>query len=156
MRGHDEVIELLNDVLTGELTAINQYFLHAKMCDNWGYKRLADHVRDESIDEMKHAETLTDRILYLEGIPNLQRLSPLRIGETVPEQLGNDLAVEMAALQRLNEGIALCSRLGDNGTRELLEDILVEEENHVDWLETQLEAIRQIGLENYLAQQLYD
>ena len=156
MRGHDEVIELLNDVLTGELTAINQYFLHAKMCENWGYKRLAAHVRDESIDEMKHAETLTERILYLEGIPNLQRLSPLRIGETVPEQLGNDLAVEMAALQRLNDGIALCSRLADNGTRELLEDILVEEENHVYWLETQLETIRQIGLENYLAQQLYD
>jgi bacterioferritin len=156
MRGHDEVIELLNEVLTGELTAINQYFLHAKMCENWGYKRLASHVRDESIDEMKHAETLTDRILYLEGIPNLQRLSPLRIGETVSEQLGNDLAVEMAALQRLNEGIALCSRLGDNGTRELLEDILVEEENHVDWLETQLETIRQIGVEHYLAQQLHD
>ena len=156
MRGHDEVIELLNDVLTGELTAINQYFLHAKMCENWGYRRLASHVRDESIDEMKHAETLTDRILYLEGIPNLQRLSPLRIGETVHEQLGNDLAVEMAALQRLNDGIALCARLGDNGTRELLEDILVEEENHVDWLETQLETIRQIGVEHYLAQQLHD
>ena len=156
MRGHDEVIELLNDVLTGELTAINQYFLHAKMCENWGYKRLAAHVRDESIDEMKHAETLTDRLLYLEGIPNLQRLSPLRIGETVPEQLGNDLAVEMAALQRLNDGIALCARLGDNGTRELLEDILVEEEHHVDWLETQLETIRQVGAENYLAQQLHD
>ena len=156
MRGHDEVIELLNEVLTGELTAINQYFLHAKMCDNWGYKRLAAHVRDESIDEMKHAESLTERLLYLEGIPNLQRLSPLRIGENVPEQLGNDLAVEMAALQRLNEGIALCTRLGDNGTRELLEDILVEEENHVDWLETQLETIRQIGVELYLAQQLQD
>jgi bacterioferritin len=156
MRGHDEVIELLNEVLTGELTAINQYFLHAKMCDNWGYKRLAAHVRDESIDEMKHAESLTERLLYLEGVPNLQRLSPLRIGETVPEQLGNDLAVEMAALQRLNDGIALCARLGDNGTRELLEDILVEEENHVDWLETQLETIRQIGIEHYLAQQLND
>jgi bacterioferritin len=156
MRGHDEVIELLNDVLTGELTAINQYFLHAKMCDNWGYKRLAAHVRDESIDEMKHAESLTERLLYLEGIPNLQRLSPLRIGENVPEQLGNDHAVEMAALQRLNDGIALCARLGDNGTRELLEDILVEEEHHVDWLETQLETIRQIGIEHYLAQQLND
>jgi bacterioferritin len=156
MRGHDEVIELLNDVLTGELTAINQYFLHAKMCDNWGYKRLAAHIRDESIDEMKHAESLTERLLYLDGVPNLQRLSPLRIGETVPEQLGNDLAVEMAALQRLNDGIALCTRLGDNGTRELLEDILVEEENHVDWLETQLETIRQIGVEHYLAQQLKD
>ncbi len=155
MRGDDEVIELLNEVLTAELTAINQYFLHAKMCDNWGYRRLAHTIRDESIDEMKHAETLTERVLYLEGIPNLQRLSPLRIGETVPEQLGNDLAVEMSALQRLNDGIALCVRLGDNGTRELLEDILVEEEHHVDWLETQLETIRQIGLEHYLAQQLH-
>jgi bacterioferritin len=156
VRGHDEIIELLNDVLTGELTAINQYFLHAKMCDNWGYQRLASHIRDESIDEMKHAETLTERILYLEGVPNLQRLSPLRIGETVAEQLGNDLAVEMAALQRLNDGIALCGRLGDNGTRELLEDILVDEEEHVDWIETQLETIRQIGIEHYLAQQLHD
>ena len=155
MRGHDQIIELLNEVLTGELTAINQYFLHAKMCDNWGYQRLGGHIRDESIDEMKHAEVLTDRILYLEGVPNLQRLSPLRIGETVTEQFGNDLAVEMAALQRLNEGIALCTRLGDNGTRELLEDILVDEEKHVDWLETQLATIGQIGIENYLAQQLH-
>jgi len=156
MKGHDEIIELLNDVLTGELTAINQYFLHAKMCDNWGYKRLGSHIRDESIDEMKHAEVLVDRVLYLEGIPNMQRLSPMRIGETVVEQFGNDLAVEMAALERLNSGAALCARLGDNGTRELLEDILVDEERHVDWLETQLETIRQIGVENYLAQQLGD
>ena len=156
MKGHDEIIELLNDVLTGELTAINQYFLHAKMCDNWGYKRLGSHIRDESIDEMKHAEVLVDRVLYLEGIPNMQRLSPMRIGETVVEQFGNDLAVEMAALERLNNGVALCARLGDNGTRELLEDILVDEEGHVDWLETQLETIRQIGVENYLAQQLGD
>ncbi len=156
MKGHDEIIELLNDVLTGELTAINQYFLHAKMCDNWGYKRLGSHIRDESIDEMKHAEVLVDRVLYLEGIPNMQRLSPMRIGETVVEQFGNDLAVEMAALERLNNGVALCARLGDNGTRELLENILVDEEGHVDWLETQLETIRQIGVENYLAQQLGD
>jgi len=156
MQGHPEIIELLNDVLTGELTAINEYFLHAKMSDNWGYKRLGSHIRDESIDEMKHAEKLVDRLLYMEGVPNLQRLSPLRIGETVPEQFGNDLAVEMAALERLNNGIALCTRLGDNGTRELLEDILVDEEEHVDWLETQLETIRQIGLENYLAEQLHD
>lgn len=154
MQGHPEVIEVLNDVLTGELTAINQYFLHAKMCDNWGYKRLGAHVRDESIDEMKHAETLVDRILYLDGVPNLQRLSPLRIGETVPEQFANDLAVEMAALARLNEGIALCVKHGDNGTRDLLESILTDEEQHVDWLETQLNTIRQIGLEHYLAQQL--
>ena len=156
MKGHDEIIELLNDVLTGELTAINQYFLHAKMCDNWGYKRLGSHIRDESIDEMKHAEVLVDRVLYLEGIPNMQRLSPMRIGETVVEQFGNDLEVEMAALERLNNGVALCARLGDNGTRELLENILVDEEGHVDWLETQLETIRQIGVENYLAQQLGD
>ncbi len=156
MKGHDEIIELLNDVLTGELTAINQYFLHAKMCDNWGYKRLGSHIRDESIDEMKHAEVLVDRVLYLEGIPNMQRLSPMRIGETVVEQFGNDLAVEMAALERLNNGVALCARLGDNGTRELLKNILVDEEGHVDWLETQLETIRQIGVENYLAQQLGD
>ena len=156
MKGHDEIIELLNDVLTGELTAINQYFLHAKMCDNWGYKRLGSHIRDESIDEMKHAEVLVDRVLYLEGIPNMQRLSPMRIGETVVEQFGNDLAVEMATLERLNNGVALCARLGDNGTRELLENILVDEEGHVDWLETQLETIRQIGVENYLAQQLGD
>jgi len=156
MKGHDEIIELLNDVLTGELTAINQYFLHAKMCDNWGYKRLGSHIRDESIDEMKHAEVLVDRVLYLEGIPNMQRLSPMRIGETVVEQFGNDLAVEMATLERLNNGVALCARLGDNGTRELLKNILVDEEGHVDWLETQLETIRQIGVENYLAQQLGD
>lgn len=155
MKGHDEIIELLNDVLTGELTAINQYFLHAKMCENWGYERLAHTIRDESIDEMKHAEALVDRVLYLEGVPNLQRLSPLKIGETVPEQFTNDLAVEMAALKRLNDGIELCVTRGDNGTRELLADILTDEEEHIDWLETQLESIAQIGLENYLAQQLH-
>ena len=155
MKGHDDIIELLNEVLTGELTAINQYFLHAKMCENWGYGRLAHTIRDESIDEMKHAEALVDRVLYLEGVPNLQRLSALKIGETVPEQFANDLAVEVAALKRLNDGIALCVTRGDNGTRELLADILTDEEHHVDWLETQLESIAQIGLENYLAQQLH-
>jgi bacterioferritin len=155
MKGDDAIIELLNDVLTGELTAINQYFLHAKMCDNWGYKRLAEVVRHESIDEMKHAETLVERVLYLEGIPNLQRLSALHVGETVPEQLTNDLALEREALQRLNDGIALAVSKGDNGTRELLADILTDEEHHVDWLETQLSAIETIGLENYLAQQLH-
>jgi bacterioferritin len=154
VRGHDEIIQLLNEVLTGELTAINQYFLHAKMCDNWGYQRLAHKVRDESIDEMKHAEDLVERVLYLEGIPNLQRLSPLRVGETVPEQFANDLDLERAALARLNDGIALCVSKGDNGTRELLAAILVDEEEHVDWLETQLQAIDQLGLANYLSQQL--
>lgn len=155
MKGDAKVIELLNDVLTAELTAINQYFLHAKMCENWGYSRLAAHVRDESIDEMKHADRVIDRILYFDGVPNLQRLSALKIGETVAEQFENDLAVEYAAVARLNAAIAHCVAVGDNGTRELLADILVEEEHHVDWLETQLETVRQIGTENYLSQQLY-
>ena len=156
MRGNESILELLNDVLTAELTAVNQYFLHGKMAENWGYHRLAEHGRHESIDEMKHAEKVTDRILFLEGMPNFQRLSPLRIGETVQEQLESDLQLEYTAIERLNAGIAKAVEVGDNGTRELLADILVGEEEHADWLETQLEAIRQIGLENYLAQQLYD
>jgi bacterioferritin len=155
MRGNQEIIELLNEVLTAELTAVNQYFLHAKMMDNWGYRRLAHHTRDESIDEMRHAEQLTERILYLEGVPNLQRLSPLRIGETVPEQFRADLDLEYAAVERLNRGIALARDAGDNGTRDLLERILVSEEEHIDWLETQLDTITQIGTEHYLAQQLH-
>ena len=153
MRGNQEIIELLNEVLTAELTAVNQYFLHAKMMDNWGYRRLAHHTRDESIDEMRHAEQLTERILYLEGVPNLQRLSPLRIGETVPEQFRADLDLEYAAVERLNRGIALARDAGDNGTRDLLERILVSEEEHIDWLETQLDTITQIGTEHCLAQQ---
>ncbi len=156
MRGDDEIIELLNEVLTAELTAINQYFVHAKMCHNWGYERLADHIRDESIDEMKHAEQLIDRILYFEGTPNLQRLFPLRVGETVAEQFESDLQVEYEAVDRLNRGIAMCVEKGDNGTRELLAEILTAEEEHIDWLETQQETIRQIGYERYLAQQLHD
>jgi bacterioferritin len=155
MRGNQEIIELLNEVLTAELTAVNQYFLHAKMMDNWGYRRLAHHTRDESIDEMRHADQLTERILYLEGVPNLQRLSPLRIGETVPEQLRADLDLEYAAVERLNRGIALARDAGDNGSRDLLERILVSEEEHIDWLETQLDTITQIGTEHYLAQQLH-
>jgi len=154
MRGDPETIELLNEVLTAELTAINQYFIHAKMCANWGYDKLAEHVRDESIDEMKHAERLIDRILYFDGVPNLQRLFPLVVGETVEEQFAADLSVEYAAVERLNRGIAATVAKGDNGTRELLAEILVAEEEHIDWLETQQETIRQIGLENYLAQQL--
>ena len=156
MRGHDEIIELLNEVLTAELTAVNQYFLHAKMMQNWGYDRLADHTKHESIDEMKHAEQVTDRLLFFDGVPNYQRYFPLRIGETVPEQFEADLQLEMEAVERLNRGIAKAVELGDNGTRDLLERILVSEEEHIDWLETQLETIRQIGVENYLAQQLHD
>ncbi|MBA3288717.1 MAG: bacterioferritin [Acidimicrobiia bacterium] len=154
MQGHDDVTELLNEVLTAELTAINQYFVHAKMCRNWGYQRLADHVRAESIDEMRHAELLMDRILYFGGIPNVQRLFPLHVGETVAEQFESDLQIEYDAVERLNRGVALCVERGDNGTRELLADLLVAEEDHIDWLETQQEAIRQIGIEQYLAQQL--
>ncbi len=156
MRGDDEIIEFLNEVLTAELTAINQYFIHAKMCDNWGYHRLAAHGRDESIDEMKHAERLIERILYFDGVPNLQRLFPVVVGETVPEQFEVDVALEYGAVERLNRGIALAVDKGDNGTRELLAEILVSEEDHIDWLETQQEAIRQIGVEQYLSQQLYD
>jgi bacterioferritin len=156
MQGDAEIIELLNEVLTAELTAINQYFVHAKMCEHWGYERLAEHGRHESIDEMKHADRVIDRILYFEGVPNMQRLFPVRVGETVPEQFEFDKQLEYEAVQRLNRGIAMCVAKGDNGTRELLADILVAEEEHIDWIETQQEAIRQIGLERYLAQQLHD
>lgn len=155
MQGDPQILTLLNEVLTAELTAVNQYFLHAKLCDNWGYTRLAEHVRHESIDEMRHAEELTDRILYLDGMPNFQRLFPLRIGETVPEQFESDLELERVAIKRLNDGIAAAVAIGDNGTRELLARILVAEEEHADWLETQLVTIEQIGLANYLAQQLH-
>ena len=154
MRGNPEIIELLNEVLTGELTAINQYFVHAKMCDNWGYKRLAEHIRAESIDEMRHAEALVERVLYFDGFPNLQRLNPLRVGESVEEQFRNDLDLEYVAVERLNNGIAAAVAAGDNGTRHLLEEILVSEEEHIDWLETQLTAIEQVGLQQYLAEQL--
>ncbi len=154
MQGNAEILELLNEVLTGELTAINQYFVHAKMQENWGYAHLAEHTHEESIEEMKHADKLIERILFLDGTPNLQRLSPLRVGETVPEQLRLDLQLESEALPRLNAGIAAAVAAGDNGTRELLEDILVNEEEHVDWLETQLELIQQVGEAHYLAQQI--
>jgi bacterioferritin len=154
MRGNPSVIELFNDVLTAELTAINQYFIHAKMCQNWGFDRLAEHIRHESIDEMKHADTLIDRILFLEGTPNMQRLYPVIVGETVKEQFERDLALEYTAIERLNKGIATCVEVGDNASRALLESILVSEEEHADWLEAQLELMRQLGEQNYLAQQV--
>lgn len=154
MKGNPDVINLLNTVLTGELTAVNQYFLHAKMCENWGYHRLAEHVRKESIDEMKHADKLIERILFLEGVPNVQRLGKINIGQKVAEQLKLDLAVEMEAIPRLNDGIKLCRDLGDNGTEDLLTHILTSEEAHVDWLEGQLSQIAQMGEANYLAQQV--
>ncbi len=155
MRADDDIIEVLNEVLTAELTAINQYFIHAKMCDNWGYARLGSKILEESIDEMRHAEKIVDRILYFDGMPNMQRLFPLKVGETVAEQFRNDLDVEIAAIERLNRGVALAVERTDNGSRELLAGILVDEEQHADWLETQLAAIAQLGEANYLAQQLH-
>lgn len=154
MKGEAAVIDLLNSVLTSELTAINQYFVHAKMCKNWGYHRLAEHIRHESIDEMKHADRLIDRVIYLEGVPNVQRLEKINIGETVTEQLSLDLALEYAALKRLNNGMKLCRDLNDHGSEALLREILVSEEDHVDWLEAQLELVKQLGVENYLSQQV--
>jgi len=154
MKGDPKVIDLLNEILTGELTAINQYFLHAKMCQNWHYERLYEHIRKESIDEMKHADMLIERILYLEGLPNLQRLGKLNIGQTVLEMLKNDLAVEAVAIPLLNRAIETCRQVGDNGSEALLIDILRSEEHHVDWLEGQLEQVKQIGEANYLAQQI--
>ncbi len=154
MKGHDQVVTLLNDVLTAELTAINQYFIHARMCENWGYKRLWKKVREESIGEMRHADRLIERILYLEGVPNLQRLGKVNVGQTVPEQLRLDLEVERTAVAALNAGIEVCRSLGDNGTRELLEEILTGEEDHIDWIEEQQELIKQVGEGHYLAQQI--
>jgi bacterioferritin len=156
MKGHDDIIELLNEVLTAELTAINQYFVDAKMLDNWGYERLGKHFRDESIDEMKDADELIERILYLDGLPNLQRLGSVRVGETPAEKMELALSLEREAIERLNGGIPLCVERGDHGSRELLEHILEGEEEHADWLETQLELIRQVGDSNYLSQQIRD
>jgi bacterioferritin len=149
-----QIITILNDVLTGELTAINQYFLHARMCGNWGYAKLAAHMRKESIEEMMHAQEVIDRILYLGGVPNVQRLGKINIGETVREMMDCDLAVENEAIPRLNAGLEKCRELGDNGTRLLLEKILAAEEEHVDWIEAQLELMAQLGEPNYLAQQV--
>ena len=154
MKGNDQVIDILNEVLTGELTAINQYFIHAKMCHNWGYERLHKKVRAESIDEMKHAEALIERVLYLDGVPNIQRLWKVQVGQTVKEQLNADLGVEKKAIELLNRGVELARSLADNGSRELLEKILVSEEEHADWLEAQLTLIEQTGEANYLAQQI--
>jgi len=154
MKGDANVIEALNDVLTAELTAINQYFVHAKMCDNWGYQRLASKKREESIEEMKHADAVIERILFLDGVPNMQRLSPVRVGEEPVEQHQVDLELELEAVGRINEAIALCRDKGDNGTRELLDDILKDEEESVDWLEAQLHLVDEVGRERYLAEQI--
>ena len=154
MKGNDQVLELLNLLLTNELTSINQYFIHAKMCENWGFERLAEVLRAESIDEMKHADVIISRILFLQGIPNLQRLNKLHVGETVKEQLESDLELERAAIEFLNKGIQTTRDCCDNATEDLFTRILVSEEKHTDWIETQLELIRQVGEQNYLAQQI--
>jgi bacterioferritin len=156
MKGDPAIIEVLNEVLTAELTAINQYFIHSKMCENWGYKRLAENKRKESIEEMKDAQVVIERILYLDGMPNMQRLNPVRVGEDAVEQHKNDLAVETEAIARLNRGIALCVAKGDNGTRDLLEHILEGEEESADFLETQLHLIEEVGKAKYLAEQIHE
>ena len=154
MKGNDEVIQVLQDVLCAELTAVNQYFIHARMNENWGYKKLAAYILKESIEEMRHAQDLIDRILYFDGAPNMQKYMKINVGKTVPEQFQSDLKVEYDAVERLNKGVELARERGDNGTRSLLEKMLKDEEEHIDWLEAQIGIVKEIGAENYLAQQM--
>lgn len=154
MKGDPEILKLLQDVLSAELTAINQYFIHARMLRNWRYMKLADHAEQESIGEMKHAQDAMDRILYLDGIPNMQKYMKINVGKTIPEMMKVDLELEYDAVKRLNHGIQLATQKGDNGSRVLFEKILVSEEEHIDWLEAQVQQIKDIGAENYLAQQI--
>lgn len=154
MKGNDQVIKVLNDVLRKELTGINQYFMHAKLCKSWGYAKLFKHIWDESIDEMKHADQVIDRILFLEGSPSISAYDKIMVGPTVKQQLDNDLALEQGALVVLRAGIKTCIEADDDTSKNLLERILSEEENHVDWLEMQMHQIKEVGYENYLAQQI--
>ena len=156
MRGDPTVIEALNEVLSAELTAVNQYFIHSRMCENWGYKRLAKKKYEEAIEEMKHADEVIERILFFDSVPNMQRLSPIRVGEDPVEQHKMDLKLELEAVAQLNKSIALARDKGDNGTRELLESTLKDEEESVDWLEAQLHIVEEIGAESYLAEQIHD
>lgn len=155
MKGNDQVIAFLQEVLKAELTAINQYFLHAEMQNNWGYQKLYAFTRKEAIEEMMHAEKLIERILYFDGAPNMTELFPLRIGQNVKDQITNDLQLEYDAVPRLNKAINAAVAAADNGSRELFEKILVDEEHHVDYLEAQLQIIQDVGVENYLAQQIH-
>ncbi len=154
MKGNTKALEMLQEALKAELTAINQYFVHAEMCENWGYKRLGSLIKKESIDEMKHAEKLIERILFLDGTPNMSEVLKINIGANVPKQLQNDLDVEYGAVERLNRFVKTCAEIGDAGSRELFEHILTDEEEHIDWLEAQLHALGEMGVENYLAEQL--
>lgn len=154
MKGHEKIIALLNDLLADELTAISQYMVHSEMCANWGYKKLHEAAEKRAIEEMKHAEKLIGRILFLEGQPIVSQLNKINIGAAVEAQLKNDLAAEAGAIQAYNDGIRLCLELGDNGSRELIDDNLHDEEEHLDWLEAQLDQINQMGLQNYLLGQL--
>lgn len=150
MKGNPRVIELLNEALKAELTAINQYWLHYRMLENWGVKKLADYERHESIDEMKHADRFTDRILFLDGFPNMQSMNPLRIGESVEEILKADLAAEHEAVEMYRNGVAECEALKDYVSRDLFAEVLRDEEKHVDFIETQFDMIRQMGIQNYI------
>jgi bacterioferritin len=154
VNGSPEIVEFLNEALTAELTAINQYFVHSKLCENWGWKRLAHKYREESFEEMRDAEHLMDRILLLDGMPNMQRLGSVRIGETVREQLDVDRELEVDAIERYRRGVTLALELGDPGTRELLERLVVGEESHLDWIDTQLSMIDDIGIELYTQHQI--
>ena len=154
MKAKEGVIDLLNRILTADLTAINQYFVHAKICDNWGYDRLHNKIRQRSFDEMKDAEELIEHILYLEGVPNMQRLSNVHVGETVPEQFKVDLKTEQDMLKILSDGVAHCVKVGDYTTRHKLEDMVKDTDEHIDWIETQQGLIEQVGLENYLSEQI--
>jgi bacterioferritin len=155
MRGNDKVIEELNKALAAELNAIAQYMVHAEMCHNWGYQRLGAHVKKQALDEMKHAEGLIERILFLEGAPQVNLALAPRIGQTVKAQIENDLAGELEAVHQYNAAVRVCVEAGDNATRELFERMVTDEERHADFLETQLSMIAGIGLDNYLAQQLH-
>ena len=155
MKGNADVIKVLNDVLRKELTGINQYFIHSKMCKNWGYEVLADVHWHESIDEMKHADRLIERILFLEGVPNVAAYDKILVGTNVKQQLENDRGLEQAALTVLKPGIRTCLEVHDDASRELLEHFVVDEERHIDWIETQLHQIDEVGLQNYLAQQIH-